>query len=103
MVPKPTRITICDICGGELPERGKRDDPDMFGTIVGGYGHKATVETKVMRLHWPSSKWRDKASQEERRKPENRYRDYDFHGECILNLVEAAIGLRKQREQEMTP
>lgn len=69
---------------------------------MGTNDRQATTETKVMRMRWPSSRWRQKASFEETRKPENRQREYDFHGECLLNLVEAAINLRKQREKEAT-
>ena len=51
-------------------------------------------------MRWPSYSWRKKATYEEQRKVENHERNYDFHGECLLNLVEAAIDLRKQRESE---
>lgn len=100
MVPKPTRITICDICGAEISDYRKSNDPDAYGSIMGANGKKATTETKVMRMRWPSSEWFRKADYGERSKPANRQREYDFHGECLLNLVEAAIDLRKQRESE---
>lgn len=83
--PKATRMTICDLCDGEIPE-GK---PDETGSLTTGYiAHPVTPKTKRAWLAWPPGG----------RKREGRWnatdlkeRRYDFHAECILRLVEANL------------
>lgn len=86
--PQPTLVTVCDLCGEVIPEASSEER----GSLMWGYGsNHVTRRTKYVWFKWPSSDWRRKHSVEERMKPENQQRNYDFHAECILKLVEANL------------
>jgi len=86
--PKEIMMTICDLCGEVIPE----SRPEERGSLSwGDNGPKVTRRTRHVWFSWPSSNWRRTHTVEERMRPENHYRTYDFHTECILKLVEANL------------
>lgn len=99
-------ITLCDICGEKivvLDAKDKNYDPDDIGTIAGKSDMRnifptANVQTKRMRFFWPTSRAVKLHNAREKEKSAGisyiRQEEYDFHGECLLNLVDAAIALR---------
>lgn len=91
-IPKPTQAIICDLCGEEIPEETYQGGHDHRGTVTRGWiGHPVTSRTKHAWLMWPPGSWKRTKSWEEMQKPENSDRTYDFHGECIVALVEANL------------
>jgi len=99
-------ITICDICGEKIVVLDAKDtnyDPDNIGTIAGKSEARnifpiANTQTKRMRFFWPTSRTvKDHNYSEIKR---IRQEEYDFHGECLMNLVDAAIALRKSGPSE---
>lgn len=92
--PKPVYMTICDLCRGEVVATS---NPDIAGSLGHGYGVYVTSSTKRAFLHWPVGSWLRRASWEEKRKPENLERRYDFHVACIVKLVEANLGSMAER------
>lgn len=89
--PKPTHVVVCDLCGKEIPEYDKQE---QGGLTYSGYYHGGPViipKTKKVSFSWPGSERRRKMTYEEERLPENRPRQYDFHAQCILDLVEANL------------
>lgn len=105
-IPKATSVILCDICGNEIADstyhggvdhRGQvtRETNDLtpagHGTLTGSllFGWIARTvsnRTRHAQLTWPPPSW-------DRTKPFNerpRKKTYDFHGECILRLVEGA-------------
>lgn len=110
------RVTVCDICGGEINMKAVEADPGLMGTITGNdYGKATAVVTKKptwllekLRFTWPTNKmYKDRTAlrqqQRDNAEPlsEPLYPEfYDFHGECLVNLVSAAIQMRKKREEE---
>lgn len=97
-VPKPTTVTICDICGKELPERDSYNvDKEAYSTIGRNQMGKTTTQTKHAKFRWPTTREHDKLPSGEKWKKENNV-EYDFHGECLMNLVEAAVELRLKGE-----
>lgn len=82
-VSKQIYVHVCDLCGEEIPEV---EDAHLRGSVTSGYiAHKVTNRTKRAWLKWPP----DAAYL--RPKPEGKPREYDFHGECIVRLVEANL------------
>ncbi|MFG3340553.1 hypothetical protein [Glycomyces sp. NPDC048151] len=90
--PKPTFMTVCDLCDEEIPE-GR---PDEGGSLTDGWiARKVEMpRTKRVWLLWPPDLRKRRQSWEEQQKPENRQRRYDFHADCILHLVEDAVQQR---------
>lgn len=86
--PVETTVTICDLCGEILPEHAG----DEKGSLTRGWiAHPVNIpKTKRAWLHWPPGN-RERLGWEERQKPENKPRHYDFHADCILQLVEANL------------
>lgn len=82
---KPTSLTICDLCDKEINPQADDDYGDLFA----GYGRgPVTEKTGHARMWWPTSKWSRRRDWKETQRPENRGRRYDFHGECIVRLVQ---------------
>lgn len=92
--PKPTLMTVCDLCDKEIAE-GR---PDEAGSLTRGWiAHKVEMpRTKRAWLLWPPDSRKRRQSWEQRQRPENRERRYDFHADCILHLVEDAIQHRTE-------
>lgn len=90
--PKPTRMTVCDLCDQELP----KEEPGEGGSLTAGWiDHKVELpRTKIARLIWPPANRELRQTWKERTAPENRKRHFDFHADCILRLVEDAIAAR---------
>jgi hypothetical protein len=97
-------IVLCDICGLKIEEP---DDPDMVGSLIGySVAHEPADQqaTPKMRLRWPSFAFSEKRRKEyETAKTPYAEREvitrveYDFHGDCVVNLVQAAIALRTSK------
>ena len=87
--PKPTHMTVCDLCDEEIHE----GQPGESGSLTTGWiAHKVEMpRTKRAWLLWPPDLRKRKWTWEQSQKPENRQRRYDFHADCILRLVEDAI------------
>ena len=99
VVPKPTSVLLCDICGEEIQETTYRGGQDHRGQVTreahgieqgsvtfGWIAHTVSNLTRRGYLLWPPGSWaRTKAWNE---LPPSV--TYDFHGECILRLVEEA-------------
>ncbi|MEV2277752.1 hypothetical protein AB0I72_19410 [Nocardiopsis sp. NPDC049922] len=96
--PKPTHMTVCDICDEEIPD----GEPGEVGSLTHGFiAHRVEMpSTTWARLFWPPAGRDRRIGWEQRQKPENRPRRYDFHADCILRLVEDAI---KARTTERSP
>lgn len=92
--PKPTLMTICDLCNEEIPD----GEPDETGSLTRGWiAHKVEIpRTKKVWLLWPPDGRKRRQSWKEQQKPENSQRRYDFHADCILHLVEDAIRRRTE-------
>ena len=103
VISKPTSTIICDLCGEEIPETTYRGGPDHRGTLMREYGERShgsvlfgwiaysvSSMTRHAQLKWSPPSWSRTKSYAER-PPE---RTYDFHGECILALVEKAVADR---------
>jgi len=97
--PVQTRVEVCDLCGEILP----KGEPGERGSLTAGFiAHRVTPSTKRAWLHWPPAGRERRMSWEDKRKPENRTRTYDFHADCILKLVEGAVTTRATPNQEDT-
>lgn len=108
------RITVCDICGGEIePQPAQEKDRDSeYSYNLPVQGHRAPsvplVAIPLVKFRWPSKKAADQRRMELKTRrdagePVSTYVSvnwYDLHGECIANLLEAAIALRVKKEQE---
>ncbi len=108
------RITVCDICGGEIePQPAQEKDRDSeYSYNLPVQGHRAPsvplAAIPLVKFMWPSKKAAERRKLElEIRKdagePVSTYVSvnwYDLHGECIANLLEAAIALRVKTEIE---
>lgn len=98
-------VVRCDICGEIIPPEVV-EDPEQHGMVL-GYDRSLespTPETKLVKFRWPGNKAR-KRLQDEREKAgdkgphglfagEMADRNWDFHGLCLVRLVDAAINLR---------
>lgn len=83
-----TRVLVCDLCNEQIPE----GEPGETGSITAGWiAHPVTPTTKRVWLLWPPGGRRRRMDWQESRKPENRHRQYDFHADCILRLIEANL------------
>lgn len=111
-IEKPTEITICDICGGEITEE-EMEDPQAIGKLVGRHGaNKVPVvelpQHKLVKFTWPSYQKRQERREVLQTAGEDRYsdplyerdRDYDLHAECVAGLLDAAVDLRADREKK---
>ena len=98
-VAKQTQVLLCDICGEEIPESTYQGGSDHRGQVTrDGHGVELgsvtfgwiarTVSNLTRRgyLLWPPGSWSRMKKWDEL--PESV--TYDFHGECILRLVEEA-------------
>ena len=92
--PKIISMTVCDLCDEEIPNDGY--EPGESGSLTHGFiDHKVhTPFTKLARLIWPPAGRDQRRSFEEMGRPENKPRVYEFHAQCIRDLVEAAIADR---------
>ena len=99
--PKPTHMTVCDLCDREIPD----GHPGERGSLTYGWlAHKVEMGERPTgwrrTLHawilWPpAERTRLNRYEKLRADPEQyRQRKYDFHAECILRVVEAAIAER---------
>lgn len=91
----PTPVTVCDLCDEIIAARG--DGAGLSGSVTRGYiAHPVSNVTRHAWLMWPPEAWK------RRRKPQDVPADirYDFHGECIVGLVERAIADRKSGGSE---
>jgi len=90
--PVPTTVTVCDLCGEVLP--GKNDyEYDETGSVTRGHNGVPVETPRVKRafLQWPPA-WRQYYPRRHRYTDEEmKPKRYDFHAECILNLVEANL------------
>ena len=93
---KPVAMDVCDLCDEELPTDGH--EPGEIGTLTRGYGPGPVVlpRTKLARLIWPPAGRDRLMSWKERTAPENQFRVYEFHAQCIRDLVEGAITNRSK-------
>jgi len=98
--------TFCDICGGEIvkTEEDKKDPEFAFSL---SFSHrrqeKPISETRLVKFRWPSKRRAQEMRDERAARGESEYVKtnwYDFHGECLANLVEAAVALRLKSEAE---
>ena len=98
--PKDTRMTICDLCDKELT----KTEPGETASLTHGFiAHKAeTPRTKWVYLLWPPAGREHRKSWEQMQRPENKPRRYDFHADCILQLVEDAIEARRLPTRKAT-
>ena len=90
--PVPTLLTICDLCNEEIAE----EQPHRRSSLVHGYGgYPERERATAWYLLWDPRNWpgRGEPSYEQCRDNPERwgYRHYDFHTECLLELVEMAI------------
>ena len=91
--PRPTIMTICDLCDQEIEDRG---NPHEFASLTHGYiaGRVQLPETKHVRFWWHPRSWSGSKNTYNDRdvdrngKPVTDRRQYDFHARCILFLVE---------------
>lgn len=101
------RITVCDICGNEIEEKDRKDDPE--------YAHNLSIShrkldrpidrVKQIKFRWPSAVLNKFLTEREKAETGKAFAHvpvtwYDFHGECLANLVEAAVNLRLRNEAE---
>lgn len=89
----PTLVTVCDLCNEEITDQQRGDGGELL------HGHKRTPVTEKTgwaRMYWPTSNWSRKRDWRETSKPENQPRQYDFHGECIVRLVQEAVARREE-------
>lgn len=107
VVSKPTDAIICDLCGKEVEKstysggwdhRGQvtRESNNethagagsIYGEVLFGWIARGVSNlTRHARIMWPPPSWERTKSFDERPKQ----KVYDFHGECILALVEANL------------
>lgn len=81
-------MTICDLCGKEIPEGTY---PTDVASVTRGYiAHPVTEKTKRAWLHWPQ---RDKpmTSWEQNRANEAKRVEWDFHADCLVDALRTLI------------
>lgn len=105
-------ITICDICGGEIELDGAYSDEDTrmnvrTRSLVGDTtpGELTVDQVRQVKFLWPIGKRRKELEERKKTETGRSYAfiervAYDFHGECVANLVTAAVELRKANESE---
>jgi hypothetical protein len=87
-------MTVCDLCDQEIPDDGCYE-PGEIGSLTHGYGPGPVKPiAKLVRLIWPPAGRARRLSFEEKQLPENQYRIYEFHAQCIRDLIEDAIANR---------
>ena len=93
--PKPTRMTICDLCDQEMDDS---ENPGESGSLTDGWiAHKVEMpRTSRVWLIWPPAGRDRLMSHTESRRPRNFPRRYDFHAQCILKTIETAVAYRQQ-------
>lgn len=94
--PVQTLLTICDLCEQEINEQ----QTARRSSLVHGYGgHPERAKATAWYLLWDPRNWPGlrEPTYEQVRDDQERwgYRHYDFHTECLLKTVEAAIAARK--------
>lgn len=106
-------VNVCDVCGVEIEESGAYDDENFkarMKPLKEATDWRDLVEIERIErvtFTWPfrGSK-RKKRLDEERREETGRpsasapMEDYDFHGECIANLIKTAVKMRKEQGNE---
>lgn len=96
---RPTRMTVCDLCDEEIVNdgntHGEAASLNVSGSLGHGYGPEADVpKQRRVWLYWPPA-GRDRLMDwKEKKAPRNAPRRYDFHAQCILDLIELAIAHR---------
>lgn len=91
--PVQQGVTVCDLCDEIVPD----GQPDETASVTAGYlAHPFTPKTKRAWLLWPPPSRKRGADVRRRIADPQQFRDrrYDFHAECLLRLVEAAIAER---------
>lgn len=97
--PVSTLLTICDLCDEEINE----EQSLRKSSLAHGYGgHPEREKATAWYLLWNPRDWpgRGEPTYEQQRDNPKRwgYRHYDFHTECLLEAVEAAIAARPSKE-----
>ncbi len=93
--PRLTRMLICDLCNEEIPEQEWSNG--MSRANVMSYISPAPGKV-TNRTIWALLSWRGGLNRQtgEREKSVS----YDFHGKCIVALVEKAVTERKETDAE---
>lgn len=104
--PKPTYMTVCDLCDEEIDDERRNPGEAASltatapaGSLGHGYGPHAEVpKQRRVWLLWPPA-GRDRLMPwQEKKHPRNAPRRYDFHAQCILDLVELAVAHRENAD-----
>lgn len=103
MRPQQTLMTVCDLCDEPITSENHARNASLvhgYGSFDGAAGKP---KAKAWYLLWNPRNWPGGRAPrwEESRLPENTYRHYDFHTECILKLVETAIAFRENETREV--
>jgi hypothetical protein len=98
--PTTTRITVCDLCGKEI-----EGEPGERGSLTHGFVARRVEmpRTKWAFLNWPPAGRTRRMPWRKQQEPRNQPRTYDFHADCILRLVENAVGAAKNPAPDREP
>lgn len=105
--PRPTSMTVCDLCNQEITAE-HRDGGYEHASLLHGQGgnHRPQARSRQVKLWWSPKTWpgsrRGKYSGQVDRngKSVEAPRSYDFHGRCILLLVEENLNCYSNDSQQ---
>jgi len=86
-------VTLCDICGEVIPDNLKNDEKGRL--LADSWSSTAKATDKKITFRWPTWRKFEEFPPEERYVQGNQPKEYDFHGECLMRVIQEASEARR--------